>query len=69
LTDFSKKRVGPKTLYRMAKSRWEIENGTFNDGKNRYGLKHIPHHQDNSLVIHWPHYPNRSAVLFARWTR
>lgn len=59
LTDFPKKRVGPKTLYRMAKSRWEIENGTFNDGKNRYGLKHVPHHQDNSLVIHW------LLVLFA----
>lgn len=53
LTDFSKKQVGAQTLYRLAKSRWEIENQGFNDGKNRYGMEHLPHHHPNSLLIHW----------------
>jgi hypothetical protein len=37
----------------MAKSRWEIENRGFNDGKNRYGMEHICHHQPNSILIVW----------------
>ena len=37
----------------MAKSRWEIENGGFNDGKNRYGMEHICHHEPNSILIVW----------------
>jgi hypothetical protein len=53
LTDFPTKRVGPKMLYRFAKNRWEIENQTFNDAKNRYGFEHIPHHHANSLLLHW----------------
>ena len=53
LTDWSKSEVGSKALYRMAKSRWEIENQGFNDGKNRYGLEHICHHHPNSLLINW----------------
>jgi hypothetical protein len=52
-TDFPTQRVGPKTLYRFAKNRWEVENQVFNDAKNRYGFEHIPHHHANSLVIHW----------------
>jgi hypothetical protein len=36
LTDFSIAKLGRLSFYRMAKSRWEIENGGFNDGKNRY---------------------------------
>jgi len=40
-------------LYRLAKSRWEIENQGFNDEKNRYGLEHICRHEVNSLVIGW----------------
>lgn len=53
LTDFSARRVGGRALYRMAKGRWTIENQGFNDGKTRYGLDHVPHHQANSLLIHW----------------
>jgi hypothetical protein len=53
LTDFPIAQVGSRSLYAVAKSRWQIENGVFNDGKNRYGLEHIHHHQSTSLVITW----------------
>ena len=52
LTSFGTRKVGSKALFRMAKSRWGIENQGFNDAKNRYGLKHIPHHEPNSIRIH-----------------
>ena len=51
LTDFPRSRVSSRTLFRMAKSRWEIENQGFNDAKNRYGLEHICHHERNSVLI------------------
>ncbi len=41
LTNFSMNQVGAPTLFRMAKSRWEVENQGFNDAKNRYGMAHI----------------------------
>jgi hypothetical protein len=53
LTDWSKSEAGSQAVYHMAKSRWEIENQGFNDGKNRYGLEHICHHHPNSLLINW----------------
>jgi Transposase DDE domain len=53
LTNFSSRRVGGRSLYRMAKSRWEIENQGFNDAKNRYGFRHICHHESNSLLLQW----------------
>ncbi len=53
LTDFAVRQVGPQALFRLAKSRWEIENQGFNDAKNRYGLEHICHHHPNSLLIEW----------------
>jgi hypothetical protein len=53
LTDFPCSRVGAASLFRMAKSRWEIENQGFNDAKNRYGLEHICHHEPHSLLIVW----------------
>ncbi len=53
LTDFPIARLGSLSLYRMAKSRWEIENRGFNDGKNRYGMEHICHHEPNSMLIVW----------------
>jgi hypothetical protein len=37
----------------MAKSRWHIENEGFNVAKNRYGLEHIRHHHQRSLLIVW----------------
>jgi hypothetical protein len=53
LTDFPPERVGSRLLYRFAKSRWEIENEGFNDGKTRYGMEHIRHHHANSLLVGW----------------
>jgi hypothetical protein len=53
LTDFPIRKLSTRSLYRIAKSRWEIENQGFNDGKNRYGMEHICHHEPNSLLIWW----------------
>ena len=53
LTDFSPRRLSTRTLYRIAKGRWTIENQGFNDAKTRYGLGHVPHHHGNSLLVHW----------------
>jgi hypothetical protein len=53
LTDFPMAKLGSLSFYRMAKSRWEIENRGFNDGKNRYGMEHICHHDSNSILIVW----------------
>lgn len=53
LTDFPTGRVSSRSLYRLAKSRWEIENQGFNDAKNRYGLELLRHHHANSLLLSW----------------
>ena len=53
LTDFPRHLVSSRTLFRMAKSRWEIENQGFNDAKNRYGFEHICHHERHSLLAVW----------------
>lgn len=53
LTNFSSARLGTRTFFRLAKSRWEIENQGFNEGKNLYGMEHIQHHHANSLVVNW----------------
>ena len=53
LTDFPRHQVSNRTIFRMAKSRWEIENQGFNDAKNRYGFEHICHHQRHSLLVVW----------------
>lgn len=53
LTDLPTVRVSSRLLYRFAKSRWEIENQGFNDGKTRHGLEHISHHHPNSLLMGW----------------
>jgi hypothetical protein len=53
LTDSPRHRVSSRTIFRMAKSRWEIENQGFNDAKNRYGFEHICHHERNSLLLVW----------------
>jgi len=53
LTNFSLRKLGSLGFYRIAKSRWEIENRGFNDGKNRYGMEHICHHEANSILIVW----------------
>lgn len=53
LTDFPPHRVSSRALFRMAKSRWEIENQGCNDAKNRYGFEHICHHERHSLLLVW----------------
>lgn len=53
LTNYSKQQLGSEALFRIAKSRWEIENQGFNDAKNRYGLEHICRHDSNALLIGW----------------
>jgi hypothetical protein len=53
LTDFPRHWVSSRAIFRMAKSRWEIENQGFNDAKNRYGFEHICHHERHSLLAVW----------------
>jgi hypothetical protein len=53
LSNFPSKRCGSQALFHLAKSRWEIENHGFNEGKCRHGMEHIRHHQANSLLIDW----------------
>jgi Transposase DDE domain len=53
LTNFPARRLSSRTLFQLAKSRWEIENQGFNDAKNRHGLEHICHHHPNSLLLTW----------------
>jgi hypothetical protein len=53
LTNFPRGKLSSLSFYRMAKSRWEIENRGFNDGKNRYGLERLCHHEPNSILIVW----------------
>lgn len=53
LTNFPRRRVGTREIFRIGKSRWEIENQGFNDGKNRHDMEHICHHEPNSLLVVW----------------
>jgi hypothetical protein len=53
LTNFPIAKLGSLSFYRMAKSRWEIENQGFNEAKNHHDIEHIRHHHANSLVIAW----------------
>jgi hypothetical protein len=53
LTDLPPQRISSRLLYGFAKSRWEIENEGFNDGKTRHGMAHITHHHANSLLVGW----------------
>jgi hypothetical protein len=41
-----------RALFRMARSRGEIENQGFNDARNRYGFEHICH-QAHPLAGGW----------------
>lgn len=53
LTNIPTAQASSRTLFGMGKSRWEVENQGFNDGKNLYGMEHIAHHQANSVLITW----------------
>lgn len=53
LTDYSQECVSSMSLFRLAKSRWEIENEGFNEAKTRHGMEHICHHDANALLVGW----------------
>ncbi|MFY9343591.1 MAG: transposase [Planctomycetota bacterium] len=53
LTDYSQECVSSMALFRLAKSRWEIENEGFNEAKTRHGMEHICHHDANALLVGW----------------
>lgn len=53
LTDYTQECVSSMSLFRLAKSRWEIENEGFNEAKTRHGLEHICHHDANALLVGW----------------
>ena len=53
LTDYSMRSISSEALFRLAKSRWEIENEGFNDAKNRHGMEHICRHDANALLVGW----------------
>lgn len=53
LTNYSKQSISSMSLFRLAKSRWEIENEGFNEAKTRHGMEHICHHDANALLVGW----------------
>jgi len=53
LTNLPKGKLNSLAVYRIAKSRWEIETQGFHDGKNRYGMEHIRHHEPHSMLVNW----------------
>jgi hypothetical protein len=53
LTDYPQHLASADSIFRIAKSRWEIENQGFNEAKTSHGLAHIPHHEAHCLVIFW----------------
>lgn len=53
LTNFSTAKLPTRSLFKLAQSRWEIENQGFNDAKNLYGMEHIQHHHPNSMLVNW----------------
>ena len=53
LSNFSVARLPSRCLFKLAKSRWEIENQGFNDAKNLYEMEHIQHHHANSMLVNW----------------
>jgi hypothetical protein len=53
LTNLGQRRVSGREIFRIAKSRWEIENQGFNDAKNRHDMEHVCHHEPNSLLMVW----------------
>jgi len=53
LTNFPRALCGSRALFHLAKSRWDIENHGFNDGKTHHGMEHVRHHHANSVLIDW----------------
>jgi hypothetical protein len=53
LTNYTQQSISSASLFRLAKSRWEIENEGFNEAKTRHGMEHICHHDANALLVGW----------------
>jgi hypothetical protein len=53
LTDWPRAQVPSQALFRMAKSRWAVENEGFNVAKTLHGMEHLCHHHANSIVVNW----------------
>ena len=53
LTDWPLAEVPSQALYRMAKSRWTVENEGFNVAKTLHGMEHLCHHHANSILVNW----------------
>jgi hypothetical protein len=53
LTDYRTEEISSEALFKLAKSRWEIENEGFNEAKNRHGMEHICRHDANALLVGW----------------
>ena len=58
-THVSIAKLPARSFFKLAKSRWEIENQGFNDAKNFYGMEHLQHHHSNSMLV------NRLFLLLA----
>ena len=53
LINFSLAKLPTRSFFKLAKTRWEIENQGFNEAKNLYGMEHIQHHHPNSMLVNW----------------
>jgi hypothetical protein len=53
LTNLYSRQVSRRSLYAMAKSRWQIENQGFNDAKNRYGLEQSPRRPTTTPTVYF----------------
>lgn len=53
LTDYPQHLASSAKIYKIAKSRWEIENQGFNEAKTYHGFEHITHHDARGLLISW----------------
>ncbi len=53
LTNVSLAKFPDRSFFKLAKSRWQIENQGFNDAKNLYGMEHIEHHHSKGRLMNW----------------
>jgi len=53
LTDWPMAQVPSQALFRMAKSRWAVENEGFNVAKTLHGMEHLCHHHAKSIIANW----------------
>jgi hypothetical protein len=53
LTNIPRDRLDCRTIFALAKSRWEIENQGFNEAKAHHGMEHACRHNANALLVTW----------------